>query len=242
MRKNFVRGAHHGAARVHLPTHMATALHLSHHAGRTLAAAPRVAKAVSAPDVYAELPRLLEACRRNDRRAQRALYERFTPTLFAVALRYVRHRETAQDVLAEAWVKAFGKLASFSGSGSFEGWLKRICTNEALMHLRKRRLRFDELPEYGQARAASTPTIPKALESETVDALLDALPEGCRTVFNLYEIEGYKHREIAELLDVSINTSKSQLILAKRKLREAYAQLAAREGRGLRHVPKHHSR
>ena len=187
------------------------------------------------------MPKLLAACLRGERLAQRALYERYTSKLYSVALRYVRHPETAEDVLADAWLKIFSNLHTYSGNGSFEGWMKRIVSNEALMHLRKRRLDMAELSEVVLATAVAPVQKINALEAADVLRLLDTLPDGCRTVFNLYEIEGYKHREIAEALGVSINTSKSQLILAKQKLRSAYLQLAAREGHSLRPIPTRNS-
>lgn len=106
----------------------------------------------------------------------------------------------------------------YSGGGSFEGWIRRIMINSSLMHLRKaNHFRFTEeinantdLPE--------DPTVIEDLAAREIIALMDRLPDGYRTVFNLYVIEGYKHREIAEKLGISINTSKSQLILAKRKM------------------------
>lgn len=180
---------------------------------------------------------LLAACRRNDRRAQRALFERYSPRLKAVAVRYVRQAETAEDVLAEAWVKAFTKLGDYSGEGSFEGWLRRIVVNECLMYLRRKRLPVAELSAAVVATEAVPARVTRGLEAADVGRLLATLPEGCRRVFDLYELDGFKHREIAELLEVSINTSKSQLILAKRKLREAYAALSRREGAGVRPLP-----
>ena len=180
---------------------------------------------------------LISACLAADRAAQRTLYERYAGRLYAVALRYVRREQVAQDVLAEAWVRIFTKLATYSGAGSFEGWLRRIVANEALMYLRRRRLDEAELSEAVVATTPSPVRVADGLERADVLGLLDTLPSGCLAVFNLYELEGYKHREIAAMLQVSINTSKSQLILAKRKLREAYIQLAEREGRDLRPVP-----
>ena len=180
---------------------------------------------------------LVTACLRQDRRAQRALFERYGARLKAVAMRYVRHPETAEDILADAWIKIFGNLDKYSGEGSFEGWLRRVTANESLMYLRKRRLATAELSEAVVATEAVPAKVTHGLESADVDALLATLPEGCRRVFHLYEVDGFKHREIAELLEVSINTSKSQLILAKRKLREAYLALSRREGPRLRPVP-----
>lgn len=173
----------------------------------------------------------------NNRLAQRALYERYTNRLYSVAVRYVRHTETAQDVLAEAWIKIFKNLSKFNHEGSFEGWMKRIVSNEALMHLRKNRIALAELSVAVMAQEPSDVRVTDGLEQADVLRLLDELPDGCRTVFNLYELEGFKHREIAEKLEISINTSKSQLILAKKKLREAYVTLSQREGRNLRPTP-----
>ena len=180
---------------------------------------------------------LLTACLAGERWAQEGLYRRYAPRLHAVALRYVKHTETAEDVLAEAWIKAFAKLDSFSAEGSLEGWLRRIVTNEALMHLRKRRLLTAELSDAVVATEPAPVRVTRGLEQADVARLVDELPDGCRVVFNMYELEGYKHREIAEALGVSVNTSKSQLVLAKKKLRAAYVALAAREGRGLRPTP-----
>ncbi|MFK8057172.1 MAG: RNA polymerase sigma factor [Saprospiraceae bacterium] len=180
---------------------------------------------------------LITRCIANDRLAQRALYERYTNRLYSVAIRYVRHAETAQDVLAEAWIKIFKNLSKFKHSGSFEGWMKRIVSNEALMHLRKNRISVAELSAAVMAQEPSDVRVTDGLENADVLRLLDTLPDGCRTVFNLYELEGFKHREIAEKLGVSINTSKSQLILAKQKLREAYLVLSQEEGRNLRPTP-----
>ncbi len=180
---------------------------------------------------------LIHACLADDRRAQRALFDRYSPRLGAIAFRYVRQTELAEDVLAEAWIKIFKNLERFNHEGSFEGWLKRIVANESLMYLRKNRLPTAELSEAVVARAPADTRIGDELEQADVLTLLDQLPEGCRQIFGLYELDGFKHREIAELLQVSINTSKSQLILAKRKLREAYLALSRREGLGLRPIP-----
>jgi RNA polymerase sigma-70 factor (ECF subfamily) len=181
---------------------------------------------------------LITRCIANDRLAQRALYDRYTNRLYSVAMRYVRHAETAQDVLAEAWIKIFKNLSKFKHDGSFEGWMKRIVSNEALMYLRKNRIDTAELSVAVIAQEPSEVRVTDGLESADVLRLLDTLPDGCRTVFNLFELEGFKHREIAEKLGVSINTSKSQLILAKQKLRQAYQVLSQREGRNLRPTPK----
>ena len=118
-----------------------------------------------------------------------------------------------------AFCKIFKKIDSFSGKGSFEGWIRRIMVNEALMFLRKK-YRFNEHADVTEIPVKAVEvSIEDELAAQDILKLLEQLPVGYRTVFNLYVIEGFKHREIAEQLGISINTSKSQLILAKKKLR-----------------------
>ncbi len=128
----------------------------------------------------------------------------------------------AEDLLVESFYKIFSKIDQYKGEGSFEGWMKRIVINECLMKLRKRNnlnlyVEIDKAKEVKEDAKAVT-----GLQYQEILALLNDLPIGYRTIFNLYVIEGYKHREIAEKLGISINTSKSQLILAKKRMRELY--------------------
>jgi RNA polymerase sigma-70 factor (ECF subfamily) len=160
----------------------------------------------------------------NDPKAQQWIYKRFAPKMLGVCRRYVKSTEDAEDVLVEAFFKVLSKLRQFGGNGSFEGWIRRIIVNECLMFLRKNHalkeasdLENIDLPE---TRVSAL----EELKAQDILRLLDDLPLGYRTVFNLYVIEGYKHREIAEELDISINTSKSQLIYAKRKMQELLKQ------------------
>lgn len=129
----------------------------------------------------------------------------------------------AEDVLVEAFFKVFTKIDQFQGEGSFEGWIRRIVVNESLMHLRKRKPTENAL-EPLESDAKTSLTMQDSLEAADILALLNQLPNGYRTIFNLYVIEGYKHREIAEKLNISINTSKSQLILAKKRMRDLVNQ------------------
>jgi len=162
---------------------------------------------------------LIERCKRNDRLAQKALYEKFSSKMFGVCRRYVKTTENTEEVLLMAFCKVFKKLDTFSGDGSFEGWIRRIMVNESLMFLRKK-YRFSEHADVTEIPVKAVEvSIEDELAAQDILNLLEQLPTGYRTVFNLYVIEGYKHREIAEQLGISINTSKSQLILAKKKLR-----------------------
>ena len=160
---------------------------------------------------------IIQCCRKQDRQAQQALYDKYGPKMFGVCKRYLKNHEDAEDVLVDGLFKAMTKIDMFNGDGSFEGWIRRIVVNEALMHLRKNN-NFKMTVEISNIEIKSIVNVEDELAAQDILNLLDKLPTGYRTIFNLYVVEGYKHREIAEELGISINTSKSQLILAKKRL------------------------
>lgn len=165
---------------------------------------------------------LIARCQQQDRVAQKWLYDRYAAKMFSVCRRYIPRREDAEDVLIEAFFKIFENINAFRSVGSFEGWMRRIVVNEALMFLRKNKLLTVE-PDAADLNILemSVPIgIEQQLAVQDILKLLEKLPTGYRTIFNLYVIEGFKHQEIADMLHISINTSKSQLILAKEKLRK----------------------
>lgn len=170
---------------------------------------------------------LILGCKANDRHAQRVTYDRYSPTMLAVARRYTARDADAEDVLVSAFFKVFDKIDSFKDNGSFEGWIRRIVVNEALMLLRKKHAlkQAAELTDVNPAAYSISAKASDQLAEADIMNLLDQMPVGYRTVFNLYVIEGYKHREIAEMMNISINTSKSQLILAKKRMREQLTAL-----------------
>jgi RNA polymerase sigma-70 factor (ECF subfamily) len=163
---------------------------------------------------------LIERLQAQDRNAQKALYDRYAALMFSVCRRYLKSREDAEDALVSGMYKVFTQIESYSGAGSFEGWIRRVMVNEALMKLRK----VQPLVFPGEAAMVNDHpdsfSIEAELSAREILELLDQLPNGYRTVFNLYVLEGFKHQEIADMLGISINTSKSQLILAKEKLRQ----------------------
>ena len=165
---------------------------------------------------------IIERCRQQDAKAQRFLYERYAPKMLGVCRRYISSREDAEDVLVEAMFKVFDNIQAFQSAGSFEGWIRRIVVNESLMFLRKKRLLTVDTDgaELNSIDHATPLSIEHELAAKEILQLLEKLPTGYRTVFNLFVIEGYKHVEIAELLNICINTSKSQLILAKDRMRQ----------------------
>ncbi len=166
-----------------------------------------------------DLQALVEQCQKGESSAQKSLYDAYKSILFGICRRYINNNEDAEDVLVSAFVKIFGHINDFKNDGSFEGWMKRIAVNECLMHLRKNKIFTKEL-EIDNIDLAEEPHYEDEMEEVNILALFDQLPDGCRAVLNLYAVEGLKHREIADELHISINTSKSQLILARKKIKE----------------------
>ena len=164
---------------------------------------------------------LVEGCRRQDRSIQRQLYERFAGKLFVVCKRYTKDVEDAEDVLQDAFVKIFQHISSFRFECPLEAWLKRVVINTALKQIRQQKPWeqtvdvADLAPMLGQADE-SLPS----LNYQFLLQLIQELPPGCRTVFNLYAIEGYNHLEIADLLTISEGTSKSQYARARQLLQQ----------------------
>ncbi|MFV0143101.1 MULTISPECIES: sigma-70 family RNA polymerase sigma factor [Empedobacter] len=162
---------------------------------------------------------LIKACINNDSKAQRMLYEKYDARFFAVCKRYFTDIQQAEDALVKGFLKIFQNLENYSFEGSFEGWMRRIMINECLMELRKNKIFHLNVDDYSSS-ISSNQEASQQIEEDDVMKLLDYLPEGCRLVFTLYVIEGYKHKEIAESLGITEGTSKSQLNLAKTKLKD----------------------
>ena len=161
----------------------------------------------------------IKALIKGDGKAQKWFYDRFAPGVYAICLRYMPTVTDAEDLLIESLFKAMDKIGQYKGEGSLEGWVKRVAVRECLMALRKKKeWHFEEgAEEHLQDYRVSAD---EQLQMEDLLNLISQLPEGYRPIFQLYEIEGYKHREIAELLDISIHTSKSQLIMARKRLQK----------------------
>ena len=161
---------------------------------------------------------IIQACKSQKPDGQKILHERYKDTLYAICTRYLKSSADAEDVFIESFYKILTKIDTYKGEGNFEGWMRRIVVNECLMFLRKNtNLHLTiAIPEIDIADEINDND---ELESfEEIIKILDELPAGYRTVFNLYVFEDYKHREIADMLGISINTSKSQLILAKKRI------------------------
>jgi len=161
---------------------------------------------------------IIQGLKTQDRKIQQWLYDKYAPILLGICRRYVKVFEDAEDVLIDTFFKIYTNIHQYKGAGSFEGWMKRIAVNESLMLLRKNH-NFRLTVEISNIDIPTQSVAHNSLQEMDIIKLLEKLPTGYRTIFNMYVIEGYKHREIAEILGISINTSKSQLILAKKRLR-----------------------
>lgn len=158
---------------------------------------------------------IIKDCQKNNRLAQKKLYEKYAGKMYVICKRYLKDEFEAEDVLANGFFKVFSKLDQYKFEGSFEGWIRKIMVNECLNQLRKNKSMYmvNSIESAGEQE-----------EFENVDTLMDAaellqlitrLPDGYRTVFNLYAIEGFSHQEIAGMLNISEGTSKSQLSRAR---------------------------
>jgi len=154
---------------------------------------------------------LVKKCIGGSQKAQRKLFEMFAPKMLGVCLRYAKNKQQAEDVLQDAFIKVFTKLELFKG-GSLEGWIRRIVVNTSLDDLRK--YKIDD-KNY----------ILEKIHAEDLLLLINNLPDGYRTVFNMFAIEGYAHKEIADELGISENTSKSQYARAKIHLQQKMKDL-----------------
>jgi RNA polymerase sigma factor (sigma-70 family) len=166
---------------------------------------------------------LIEGCKRKESACFEALYQRYASKLMTIARRYANTTFEAEDILQEAFIKIFQTLHSYRYQGSFEGWLKKIVVHTAINHFHKHKRHF---PAVGSEDAAehepdiSCEDIIDHLSAEELIRTIQCLPEGYRQVFNLYEIEGYTHREVATMLGIQEGTSKSQLSKAKHLLKK----------------------
>ena len=158
---------------------------------------------------------LINGCLNDDRRMQEELYRRFSPRMYAVCLRYAGNNEEAEDILQEGFVKVFKKLGSFRGEGSFEGWIRRIFVNTAIEHFRRKRYLQPVTEKEENTIEGKYLSALDGLAEKDILALVQQLSPGYRTVFNMYVVEGYSHKEIADMLNISEGTSKSQLSRAK---------------------------
>jgi RNA polymerase sigma factor (sigma-70 family) len=173
---------------------------------------------------------LLEGCIAGNPVAQKKLFDMYASKMLAVCNRYMSSLMEAEDVLQEGFIKMFNKLADYKMEGSFDGWLRRIMVNTALDNLRARKkMQFDQSIDDVGYRLHTPEQITSNINANDLMALVQSLPTGYKTVFNMFAIEGYSHKEIAEQIGISENTSKSQYSRAREYLRKKL-ELVENEG------------
>ena len=163
---------------------------------------------------------LIEGCIQGNRKMQQELYERYAAKMFGVCLRYAGNTPEAEDILQEGFIKVYKKMGSFRNEGSFEGWIRRIFVNTSIEHFRKKAY-LQPITEWEETTVEGKYlSVLDEMDEKDIIGLIQKLSPGYRTVFNMYVVEGYTHREIAEMLGISEGTSKSQLSRAKIILQE----------------------
>ncbi|SDE41791.1 RNA polymerase sigma factor [Cellulophaga baltica] len=151
--------------------------------------------------------------------AQKHIYEKNAPKMLSVCRQYIKDTAFSEDVMVTGFVKVFKYLDTFKFEGSFEGWIRRIMIRESITYLRKKQfVVFDD--DVFERNSVSQISFSSEVDAEQIQLLIDNLPEGYKMVFMLYAVEGYKHSEIADMLNISESTSKSQLFKARRTLQE----------------------
>jgi len=165
---------------------------------------------------------IIEGCARHDRRSQQMLYDKYSRFLLGICMRYAGDRAEAEDILQESLLKIYFSIRDYLGTGSFTGWMRKIVVNTAITyyHRNLKHKYYIDIEEYVSMETGVSSFEEDFFTSDELFKVLHELPPGYRMVFNLYAIEGYKHKEIAEILGIDINTSKSQYSRAKAALRE----------------------
>ncbi len=158
---------------------------------------------------------LIQACKKNNAKAQHMLYTKYAAMMLGLCNRYLNSRQDAEDVMMNGFMRIFNKISSFKGEGSFEGWMKRIMINEALGFIRKNKTMYLEVEIEKADKMPDLEVVGQALNTEDLLKMIKEMPAGYRTIFNLYALEGYSHKEIGDMLGISESTSKSQLSRAR---------------------------
>jgi len=165
---------------------------------------------------------ILEGCLKHDKLSQKMLFEKYSGMLMGICVRYATDIPEAEDILQESLLKIYINIKDYSGEGSFIGWMRRIVINTAITYYHKnlKHKHYIEIEELYSSEAGDNSISDSRYTADELQKVLDSLPPGYKVIFSLYAIEGYKHREIAEMLDIEINTSKSQYSRARSFLRK----------------------
>ena len=164
---------------------------------------------------------LIDQCRNNDRRAQMKLYDSYCKAMFNTAFNFVKDDAVAQDVMQEAFIKAFKKIETYTGEATFGAWLKRIVINQSLDWLKKQKVATVELQDNVEYLPDDGPwEIESEISISVIYKCIEALPQKCKNVVKLILLEGYDHQEVSQILEISEVASRSQLSRGKSKLKE----------------------
>ncbi len=167
---------------------------------------------------------LIKRAKANNREAQHVLYELHAPKMLSICRYYIKDIQHAEEAMLNGFFKVFSNIKSFKSEGSFEGWMRRIMVRESISFLRQQKnieFAVEDVPEITNYNNETLSNLAVA----DIQQVIDSLPEGYKMVFVMYAIEGYKHHEIAELLNISEGTSKSQLFKARKMLQQQIKQL-----------------
>lgn len=169
---------------------------------------------------------LIEGCKSKIAKYQKGVFDRYAGKMLAVCRRYARHEMEAEDMMQDGFVKVFRYIDTFGDKGSFEGWIRRIMINTSLKHCSKSAFKKESIGIETMPETSVNPEVFAKIGTEELMNLIQNLPTGYRIVFNLYAIEGFSHREIAESLGIGESTSRSQLVKARRILQKKVEELA----------------
>lgn len=189
---------------------------LSHDATKIVFAA-----SITVTDTHLKLDRIIEGCRNGEAEARCELYGMLSGAMFGLIRRYIRDESTAEDLLHDGFVTVYTKIGEYRGSGSFEGWCRRIFINTVMGYFRQRNP-LDGAEDVTVARTVRTPepSVLDTMSAAEIKECIDMLPAGYRTIFNLHAVDGYEYREIAGMLEISEATVRSQYLRARMKLAE----------------------
>ena len=164
--------------------------------------------------------KIIKGCINGDRICQKELYDRFSSKMLGVCMRYSKDKAEAEDMLQEGFIKVFLNISRFRNDGSFEGWIRRIMVFTAINMFNQRNRKFRESLDNEGYDGVYHDEVIERISAREIVALVQQMPEGYRTIFNLYAVEGYTHREIGELLNIAEGTSKSQYSRARHYMQE----------------------
>ena len=175
-----------------------------------------------------DIDKIVIRCKNKDKRAQKKLYDIYAPVLFGICLRYAADRAEAEDILQESFTKILIKISGFGDKGSFEGWMKRIVVNTAISnyHKNKKHNQTSDIDSVSDSFYQESEIWAQDFTPEELMKVINSLPTGYRTVFNLYAIEGFRHKEISEKLEIDVNTSKSQYSRARKLIQSKLEKIS----------------